>query len=176
MTTQFVISSAGKPDGELVTFGPINVESSTHLAIASNFTRRVTYPALGITCIIECAFTGDRIEVSSLSIEKVEAYITTKALTLLALPQVIRALAEDAIPNSQTWSKPRAPGDNRPTSPEFLAQIYWFEHVSWGSPRASIMKYMGWSRTNANFHITKFSKQIAMPGAHSSTQVLAQKS
>jgi hypothetical protein len=170
MNSSFKVERTGIPDGRIVTFGPFDPDTGATLTIPATFTRRVSYPAIGLAAILECVFTGDRIEVESIKIERVEKFISTKVLTQLALPAVIREIAEDAIPNSNRWAKLNAATDNKAENPEFLAQIYWFEHVSWGSPRGSIMTYMNWSRTNANFHITKFSKNLPMPGVHSLEQ------
>lgn len=170
MNTSFKVGPAGVPDGKLVDFGPPRPDGGTVLSIPTTFSRTVTYPTLGLSAEIECAFTGDRIEVESIRIRKNSQFVTTVALTQLSLPLVIRAIAEDVIPNSKIWAKLRGDLDNKNSSPEFLAQIYWFEHVSWGSPRASIMTYMNWSRTNANFHITKFSRNFPMPGVHANNK------
>ncbi len=169
LSSSFQVERTGTPDGKTVTFGPYDPETGATLSLPATFTRRVSYPGHGLAVILECVFTGDRIEVESLKIERVEKFISTKVLTQLALPAVIREIAEDAIPNSNRWARLNAPTDNKAETAEFLAQIYWFEHVSWGSPRASIMAYMNWSRTNANFHISKFSKNMPMPGAHALT-------
>lgn len=167
MNPSFKVEKTNKADGKRVSFGPPDPETGRALSLPTSFSRRVVYKDLGIAALVECIFNGDRIEVESVQIEKVTKFVSTKVLTQLALPTVIRALAEELIPNSNTWAKLKANSDNKPQSPEFLAQIYWFEYVSWGSPRGSIMTYMNWSRTNANFHISKFSRNIAMPGAHS---------
>ena len=169
MNYSFKVERTGTPDGKTVTFGPTDPETGVTLSLPATFTRRVSYPGHGLAVILECVFTGDRIEVESLKIERVAKFISTKVLTQLALPAVIRAIAEDAIPNSSRWASLNSTSDNKAENAEFLAQIYWFEHVSWGSPRASIMAYMNWSRTNANFHISKFSKNMPMPGAHALT-------
>ena len=65
---------------------------------------------------------------------------------------------------------------DKPDGPAFLAQLYWFEFVGWGSPRASIMSYMGWSRANANFHIKRINKLFPLPGARALVGVSKQRS
>jgi hypothetical protein len=85
----------------------------------------------------------------------------------LALPAVIRAIAIEVVPNAELWAHLDSSDILKHEGQTFLAQVYWFEHISWGSPRGSIMAYMNWSRTNANFHISKIARKFPLPGAHS---------
>jgi hypothetical protein len=68
---------------------------------------------------------------------------------------------------AKLWSELKPYQEFKLEGPTFLAQVYWFEHISLGSPSGSIMNYMHWSRTNANFHISKIAKTYSLPGAHS---------
>jgi hypothetical protein len=166
MSIVFTIESTGVADGPRVEFGPFDQETGTQQSIPGTLTRRVTYPDLEVSAVVECIFTGDKIEIQSISVQNNGTFVSTKALTQLALPAVIRAIAVETVPNSELWSNVATNPVARFEGPSFLAQVYWFEHISWGSPRASIMTYMNWSRTNANFHISKIAKYIALPGAH----------
>lgn len=167
MALSFSLESAGVPDGGLVDFGPFDQGSGSQPSIPSRLTRKVTYPELGVIAMVECVFTGDRIEILSISVQKNERFVSATVLSQLSIPSVIREIAIQAVPNSQLWALAGEDQERRYESQAFLAQVYWFEHVSWGSPRASIMKYMNWSRTNANFHISKISREVELPGAHS---------
>lgn len=167
MEFAFKLESAGIADGKRQDFGPDNPQMGTKASIPSTLTRRVIYPELGVTALIECVFTGDKLEVQSLNVQNNGKFVSTKVLTQLALPAVIRAIALEVVPDAQLWVNLDSNEFPKNDSPTFLAQVYWFEHVSWGSPRGSIMNYMGWSRTNANFHISKIAKLYPLPGAHS---------
>lgn len=167
MEAIFKLESAGKADGRRVDFGPFDHETGTQQSIPSRLTRRVVYPELEVVAIVDCIFTGDKIEVQSIKVENDGKFVSTKVLTQLALPAVIREIAIQEVPNSKLWAKLDADAPRKLTGPTFLAQVYWFEHVSWGSPRGSIMNYMSWSRTNANFHISKIARNFGLPGSHS---------
>lgn len=166
MEASFKIEPTGAEDGQRVEFGPFDHETGTQQSIPSTLTRRVVYPELGVSALIECVFTGDKLEVQSLSVQNNGKFVSTKVLTQLALPFVIRAIALEVIPNARIWAFLDSNEIQKNEGSTFLAQVYWFEHVSWGSPRGSIMKYMSWSRTNANFHISKIARQFQLPGAH----------
>lgn len=166
MGLSFKVEVVGVPDGELVNFGPFDQETGTQQSIPTSFSRRVIYPELEVAAIVQCLFTGDKIEIQSIQVENNGKFVSTKVLTQLALPSVIRAIAIEVVPNSSLWAKLDPNQEFKLEGPTFLAQVYWFEHISWGSPRVSIMNYMNWSRTNANFHILKISSNLPLPGAH----------
>lgn len=84
--------------------------------------------------------------------------ISTSFLTKLSLPQVIRQIAVDAIPHSSYWTSPPAE-----LTDDYLAQLYWFEHVTWGTPRMALMDVTGWSRSNTNHHIRRIEKVFELP-------------
>ena len=166
MEAIFKLESAGKIDGKRVEFGPYDHETGTQQSIPSRLSRRVVYPELGVAAVIDCVFTGDKIEVQSIKIENDGKFVSTKVLTQLALPAVIREIAIQEVPNSKLWAQLDGDNPHKLTGPTFLAQVYWFEHISWGSPRGSIMNYMSWSRTNTNFHISKIARNFGLPGSH----------
>jgi hypothetical protein len=167
MELPFKLETVGVPDGKPVSFGPFDQETGTQQSIPSSLTRRVVYPGLEVSALVECVFTGDKLEIQRISVENSGKFVSTKVLTQLALPAVIRAIAVEVVPNAKLWSELKSSEDFRLEGLTFLAQVYWFEHISWGSPRGSIMKYMSWSRTNANFHISKIARNYPLPGAHS---------
>jgi len=166
MALSFSLESAGVPDGELVAFGPFDQESGSQASIPTQLTRKVTYPELGVVALFELVFTGDRLEIQRISVESNEKFVSATVMSQLSIPAVIREIAVQTVPNSKIWALAGSGQQRRYEGQAFLAQVYWFEHISWGSPRASIMKYMSWSRTNANFHISKISREVELPGAH----------
>jgi hypothetical protein len=167
MPTEFSIRGNQSDDGPMVSFGPQDVATASQLAIPGSLTRNVSYPSLALEVELSCVFTGDRLEIVKLAIASRHSFIATKDLTQLSLPQVIRAIVCESVPNSDSWL-PQSPNSfNQSRSEAFLAQLYWFEHVSWGSPRATLMAYTGWSRPYANTRIKMISKDFKLPGAHS---------
>ena len=164
MTTNFIVSRTNSVDGELVEFGPLDQVEMKKLAIPSSLARVVSYPELSLVIELSCTFTGDRIDITKMVIQSSDSFIATRDLTQLALPSVSRAISLESIPGSSYWTSQSNPSitENR----AFLAQLYWLEHVSWGSPRAAIMNLTSWSRTNANWHIKKLAKEFELPGAH----------
>jgi hypothetical protein len=167
MSLPFNLESAGVADGKPVEFGPFDHETGTQQSIPETLTRRVIYPELGITALVECILTGDKLEIQTICVQNSGKFISTKVLTQLALPAVIRAIAIEVVPNAELWAHLDSSDILKHEGQTFLAQVYWFEHISWGSPRGSIMAYMNWSRTNANFHISKIARKFPLPGAHS---------
>jgi len=164
MPTNFRVTRTNSVDGELVEFGPLDQVEAKKLAIPASLTRVVSYPELSLVIELSCTFTGDRIEITKMVIESSGSFIATRDLTQLALPAVMRAIALESIPGSSYWTSPS--NDSVTENRAFLAQLYWLEHVSWGSPRATIMTLTSWSRTNANWHIKKLAKEFELPGAH----------
>lgn len=170
MPTEFSIQGDKRGDGPLVAFGPNDAAAGFRLAIPGSLVRKVSYPSLALEVELNCAFTGDRLEIVRMTIASRQSFIATKDLTQLALPQVIRRIVCESVPNSDRWLIHDANSFNQSRSEEFLAQLYWFEHVSWGSPRATLMTYMGWSRPYANTRIKKIAKEFALPGAHADSR------
>lgn len=158
----FLISKTENEDGPLREFGP---GDKGRLQIPSYLERRVEYPALGLSATLGLEFSGERLEIRSLCVEgsgkRENRFVATKSLTLLALPAVIGEIARDLVPEARRWQVPS--GDQNfkmHLDPIELAQLYWFEHISWGRPRATVMALTGWSRTNTNFHFNKLEQQF----------------
>ena len=172
MNDTFTVTSSAVQDGDLVAFGPFDPQTGWQLQIPCTLTRKVVYPALRLEILLDCVFSGDRLEISKLSIEGLDAYVATRDLTQLALPAVMGEIVATSVPAAERWSAPLAQSNsNRLTNAGYLAQLYWFHYAGWGAPRAAIMNYMSWSRANANFHIKKIAKLFQLPGSHSYSTV-----
>lgn len=167
MISEFEILRTDEPDGPLVAVGPDIANSDRQIRLPSTVVREVRYGPGQPKIRLKIEFTGDKYEIRELSVQGQDAFISSQFLASLALPKVLRAIALDAIPNSKYWAIADDMDGLGIETDEFLAQLYWFEHLSWGSPRAAIMKYMGWSRPNANWHIRKIASKFRLPGAHS---------
>jgi len=167
MDKEFRIARDKTPDAPMVQVGPLLPEMQKQLSVPARMERRVFYgedaPALGLAL----SFSGQRLEVTEIHAVATISFITTQFLTQLSLPKVIRQISVDAIPESSNWTTKVRPDVKGVESYDFLAQLYWFEYLTWGSPRNSIMNYMGWSRANTNWHIRKISKEFPLPGPHS---------
>jgi hypothetical protein len=103
---------------------------------------------------------AERLEVVGINLQAPEdgSAISSSFLTKLSIPKVIRQIAEEAIPHSSYWTTP--PPEH---SDDYLAQLYWFEYVTWGTPRLAIMNLTGWSRANTNHHLRRISKVFDLP-------------
>lgn len=130
--------------------------------------RRVTYHHLDLELELLMVFAGERIEIKELRVIGVNGFVATQYLTGLGLPRIIRAIAVSSIPGSARWQPDRKEGESKDLSYKFLAELYWFEHISWGSPRTALMNYTGWSRANTNWHLRRIAKEFPLPGPHSS--------
>ncbi len=171
MSEPFKISPTKEKDGKLVPFGPFDSETGWAMQIPERLSRIVYYPRLKLEIVLDCVFSGERLEIALMTIEGKGGFVTTRDLTQLGLPAVMGEIARGAVPDSARWSKPAsAKALNRPEGYPYLAQMYWFEYIGWGSPRANIMTYMNWSRANANFHIKKINSNFPLPGAHAATK------
>lgn len=168
MSETFKVTATDKADGKLVPFGPLDQQTGWQLEIPKTMTRLVTYPNLDLKLLLDLEFSGERVEISSVLIKGVGGFVSTRALTQLGLPLVIKQIVDSCVPDAKRWSKPaKRENLNRPQSIEYLAQMYWFEYVGWGTPRVNLMNYMGWKRANANLQIKKINAEHALPGAHS---------
>lgn len=171
MGESFVVSVTEERDGPLVLAGPKTETLNQQLLVPSSMNRKIIYsdnlPVLETALV----FSGERLEIVRLTIEAQEVYLSTQFLTQLSLPKVIRQVALESVPDSARWLAPSADRVGGIDSYDFLAQVYWFEHLSWGSPRKSVMNFMGWSRANTNFHLRKMAEMGLLPERQkSSTQ------
>ena len=176
MTNEFKLAQGPKKDGPLLTFGPLDPETGLTCHIPMELSRRVLYPALNLEVQIDCIFSGERLEIERLTIESKSSYVASRDLTQLALPQVMNKVVSTVVLEARDIEKQlKSTLLDKPDGPAFLAQLYWFEFVRWGSPRALIMSYMGWSRANANFHMKKINKLFPLPGTRSIAGVDSQR-
>lgn len=163
MVEPFSISRTEKPDGPLRKVSPRGIEYPIDIEVPMTMQRRVTYPETGLSIVLNLVCPEERIEIRSIEIDGGSNFIATQHLTGLSLPKVIRQVAIKSIPNSDRWVGPKKEAD-RDFSPRFLAEMYWFEHLSWGTPRSAIMEHTGWSRANTNWHLRKIAKDFPLPG------------
>lgn len=157
-----------RADGPLTLAGPEMPDLKFQLMVPSALERDVHYGQDEPRITLRVVFSGERFEVSKLTAHGEPHFVTTQFLTQLGLPRLIRRIGTETIPNLSTWVPAEGDDGMGVESYDYLAQLYWFEHVTWGSPRAAIMRYTGWSRANSNWHIRKIRAEFQLPGLETS--------
>lgn len=171
MSDNFTIELADVKDGDFRPFGPVDPETKRQLSIPEKFTRVVKYSDIPLSVELTCVFDGEKIQVKKLcAMSQPEAFVTSRDLTQLSLPAVIRRIGLQVIPDAEYWTMEwqddHALKLGLKSDPHFLAQLYWFEHATWGSPRVAVQEYMGCKRTTANYYIRLAAGVTALPGLH----------
>lgn len=162
MGKEFAIEPKGIEDGELVLAGPSLPGLRHQLLVPRTLRRTVDYGRELPTVSLTLTFEGERFEITELlARSRNQTFISTQFLTHLSLPKVIAELTRNAIPKSETWAE--LGNGIGLEDDEFITQLYWFSHVTWGTPRADVMTYTGWSRANTNWHLRRLSKKYPLP-------------
>ena len=168
MESKFVLEKLGE-DGPLMDVGPVIGFDDFTLKVPRSFTRVVTSDNSDWVLEIRIQFDGQKLRVVDLRIQSQTSPITPRGLLALSLPKIVRACAESAIPNSAFWTEelPRMQGiENRlRDDPFLLSKFYWFEYITWGSPRVEIQKLLKCQKTTANHFIRLASKLHTLPEA-----------
>lgn len=150
-------------DGKLVNVGGYIPEVTQQLLVPKSLNREVFYGEDQPLLVLNLSLLDTkRLEVVGISLQTPEngSPISTSFLTKLSIPKIIRQIAVEAIPYSSYWTDPPSK-----YSDDYLAQLYWFEYVTWGAPRLAIMNLTGWSRANTNHHLRRISKVFDLPQA-----------
>lgn len=170
MSENFTISKADVKDGGMVTFGPVDPENRRQLSIPKTFTRFVDYTDSSLVVELQCFFDGEKIQVSKISVVNNGGFVTSRDLTQLSLPAVIREMGFQVIPDSEYWTQEWQDANSIKHGLKydswFIAQLYWFEHATWGSPRVAVQEFMGCKRTTANYYIRLAGEKTPLPGQH----------
>jgi hypothetical protein len=159
------VAIEGERDGDLVAVGPTNPDLRFALEIPSSFARKFVNPQNGLAIELHCTFDGDKTNLTKLVVEKGSTGITTRELGQLKLPELIQRLCHEVIPNSKHWTGASTGQPARQTF-AFMAQLYWFEHISWGNPRMRLMELFQWPKSTASYQLRKLNKQWPLPGIH----------
>lgn len=169
MSLGFEISPTDVADGPLVAVGPAAAQVEKVLLIPQFFERRVTYSEPSLVVTLQCEFSGERYEIRRITVEGSGTFVSSRDLTQMKLPALMRAMALEAVPDAAFWSRElQKLAAEKSSNYSFLAQVYWFETITWGNPRMEIMQWMGVARTTANENIRKLAKLFSLPGGHSS--------
>ena len=182
MSQNFQIIEISPTKLSLVPFGPIEYENGLRLFAPESVSAKVLYPTWDCSLELFCYFQGSRLDLQKIVIEAnkpKERSINSSLTQNLEISKVMRELSLAVFPQAEIWAD-RSSQDEGPriSSEEFLAQLYWFENATWGKPRQTLMNYMNWSRTNANWHIKRLAKipHIGMPSLHSHNSEVARQS
>lgn len=159
------INAGADFDGKLKDVCGYTPFSDHQLMMPTKLHRDIEYTDPKMTVSVSLSLSDEgRYEMTRLEVSGL-APISKKFLVDVPFPQIIRKVATEAIPDSQYWLNP--PFDKGSEIQEdYLVQLYWFEHATWGSPRSAIMELTGWSRANANYHIRRLTKYYDLPGKH----------
>ena len=156
-------------DGRLTEVGPMDPNHDFRLQVPMNFTRLLVDSGSEREVTVQLAFKGDKLEVTKLCIEDKEGSISSRDLLTLSLPRLIRLAALDAIPESHYWEKAirnsNGISERLRENPLLLSKLYWFEHLTWGSPRVAIQELLGCKRTTANYYIRLASNAYELPAS-----------
>lgn len=156
-------------DGPLVEIGPLDSLGDLKLQVPSSFARKVSYEGLTRKLEIHLRFSGDKLEIGELCIKDEHDPIGSRDLLQLALPRVVRACAESAMPQFAFWDsglalRPQVDDELR-RNRLLLAKLYWFEHAIWGAPRVAIQNLLSCKRTTANYFIRLASEDFELPAS-----------
>jgi len=166
MDHEFLITQVAE-DGVLVEVGPLDPSRDYRVRIPEDFQRDVFLAELERTLSLRLQFKGDRLEIVELSLRTNGEPIGTRDLLQLSLPKVIRACAKSACPEFNFWSvqlkERRGIGESLRSNPLLLAKLYWFEHLTWGSPRVVIQELIDSKRTTANSLIRMAAEKYDLP-------------
>lgn len=154
-------------DGELVGFGPLVDGQTNRLLIPSHLKRRVTYSDNPLTVAIECRYEEDKLQLVKVEIQNFNGYVSTRDLLQLRLPAVMRQVAVESVVGREAFLGSASALLNSTAGVRenlrLLAELYWLEAVTWGTPRKAIMEISGCSRSSANEYITLASKKYSLP-------------
>lgn len=160
-----VIRETYQPDGKLKKTCGYMPLADYQLLVPSEIHREVLYTNPSMTLLVSITLSDSgRYELTHLEVSGL-ASISKKFLVDIPFPEIIRKATIKAIPDNDYWlNPPFSAGDA--IEDDYLVQLYWFEHLTWGSPRSAIMAVTGWSRANANYHIRRLAKSYDLPGSH----------
>lgn len=135
------------------------------LRIPQTIRQSATYQDLGVEIELCCELVNSRLEIREIKILAKNGVLATSLFTQLKLPQVLRKIGLSTISNSDFFMRElRRETSDKYVNDALIAQIYALEYACWGGPRDTIMKYMGWSRTNTNLHLRRISRAFPLPG------------
>lgn len=140
--------------------------------LPARFTAEVDYVERPLRVHIKASFDGvSRVRADEVSVTRVNGEsVTPEDMASLQLGAVMAAVVWHATTQSQVASvvsiNRREPDGADDEELLTVARAYWFEYVSWGSPRRRIMEMFDIPRTTANRWIRRARELYPLPGAH----------
>lgn len=144
--------------------------------LPARFTAEVDYTERPLHVQIKASFDGvSRVRADQVCVTRVSGEsVTAEDMASLQLAAVMAQVVWQATTRSQVGSvvsiNPLPP--ERASEEELMtvARAYWFEYVSWGSPRRRIMEMFDIPRSTANRWIRRARELYPLPGAHAEGQ------
>ena len=162
-----LVERADSRDGNLVPVGPKGGIAGRSLLLPATFTRIATLSDKKLKMTIDCQFVGERYEVKSVTVESLEGFVSTRDLTQLGIPRVIRSLAPDLIPDFEYWTAAGMKENSRFEALKhdfvYLAQMYWMHTAVYGKPRIEIANALGISKSTTNVLLRRIEAEISLP-------------
>lgn len=140
--------------------------------LPARFRGTVNYAARPVRVRLTAAFDGaERVRVESVSVERTDGNsVTPQDMARLQLAQVVGTCCFDATkhgPGVVAAGGRKRSGPPSDDELRVLARMYWFEYVSWGSPRRAVMSRFELPRSTANYWIRRAGELYGLPGPHS---------
>lgn len=165
--TKVRIERTDVADGPMTKFGPIDPETNRQLEMPLTFERSVIDERNGLEITLTCAYSGEKVQVKRISVAaNSKDHISARDLAQLGLPGLIQVVTESVVPNWEYWTSPRQEGiptSQLKTNHAFLAQMYWLQHVSHGSPRQTLMDYLNMPRSTCNVLLRNLKLEFELP-------------
>jgi hypothetical protein len=165
------IENTGEPDGELVSIGPDGGVLKRRLLLPLTFNRKVFLGSRNLEMTIQCELFGERYEAKSVNVQAADGFVSTRDLTQLGIPRVIRSIASDLVPNFVVWTALGMRGS--PLIEElrqdhiYLAQMYWLHNAVHGKPRIELAEALGISKSTSNVLLRRIEETIPLPRENS---------
>jgi hypothetical protein len=152
----------------MVSFGPSDDRLPARFAAVADYTARP------LRVVLDMSFDGtDRVKVDAVMVKRTDGQsVTPEDMTALQLAQVVRSVVEEATERGPgVFRRGEIFGPERTDGPSdeelrLLARMYWYEYVSWGTPRQAVMSGFNVPRSTANRWIRKARDRYGLPGPH----------
>ncbi|MPZ60098.1 MAG: hypothetical protein GEU93_02145 [Propionibacteriales bacterium] len=148
-----------------VPFGPFDFHR-----LPARFTHRAEHSQHPLRVTVAMSFddSADRVRVDSVTLERTDGQsVAPSDMTRLQLAQVVHdAAVKVAEPYGWAFDRRHPGGPLDDDEVRGLAQIYWYEYVTWGKPREQIMAAFELTRPSASRWIRKARDRYGLPGPH----------
>jgi hypothetical protein len=140
--------------------------------LPARFAAEVDYLARPLRVQIKASFDGEnRVRAEQVSVERTSGEsVTPEDMASLQLGALMAQVVWHATTHTDVGSVvqvgrqlPDGAGEEELLT---VAQVYWFEYISWGSPRRRIMEMFDIPRSTANRWIRRARELYPLPGAH----------